>query len=151
MDAGWITVAAAFGGASIGGTLSLVGTWIAQRKGLQAQWIVQDRLRRQDLYKEFIQEASKCYVEALQQEKPDISSPVVLYEKMSRMRVISSPEVLSAAENAFRKIIATLSQPAIILTSVNLAEIIESGTADVLQDFGEACRHEFTALRATQV
>jgi len=38
-------------------------------------------LRRQDLYKEFIQVASKCFVEALQHEKLDISSLVLIYEK----------------------------------------------------------------------
>lgn len=150
MDASLISAAAGLSGAAIGGAMSFLGSWIAQQKQLRAQWFGQDRMRRQDLYKEFIQEASKSFVDALQHEKPNVASIVVLYEKLSRMRIISSPAVLSAAEQAVRKIIDTLLQPTISLTSENVHEMFETGSADVLRSFGEACRAEFDALRAQQ-
>ena len=130
--------------------MSFLGSWVAQQKQLRAQWFGQDRIRRQDLYKEFIQEASKCFVDALQHEKPNIGSIVVLYEKLSRMRVISSPEVLAAAEEVVKRIIDTLLQTPISLTSEKVHEMFESGSADILRSFGEACRLEFDALRAQQ-
>jgi hypothetical protein len=150
MDANLITAAAGLGGATIGGAMSFLGSWVAQQKQLRAQWFGQDRIRRQDLYKEFIQEASKCFVDALQHEKPNIGSIVVLYEKLSRMRVISSPEVLAAAEEVVKRIIDTLLQTPISLTSERVHEMFESGSADILRSFGEACRVEFDALRAQQ-
>jgi len=151
MDATLISAAAAFGGATVGGGMSFLGSWIAQQMQLRAQWLGQDRLRRQDLYREFIQAASKSFVDALQHNKPDVGSIGVLYEKLSRMRVISSPQVLTAAEDVIKRIIDALLQPAIALTSEKVSEIFESGSADVLRTFGEACRAELDQLRQQQI
>jgi len=150
MDATLISATAALGGATIGGAMSFLAAWVAQQKQLRAQWFGQDRIRRQDLYKEFVQEASKSFVDALEHEHPNIASIVVLYEKMSRMRIISSPQVLAAAEQVLRRIIDALLQPRISLTSERVREMFETGSADVLRSFGEACRAEFDELRAQQ-
>ncbi|MBV9532092.1 MAG: hypothetical protein JO283_13750 [Bradyrhizobium sp.] len=150
MDANLITAVAGLGGATIGGAMSFLGSWVAQQKQLRAQWFGQDRMRRQDLYQEFIQEASKSFADALQHDKPNVASIVVLYEKLSRMRIISSPAVLFAAEQATRQIIDALLQPEISLTGESLREMFETGSADVLRSFGEACRAEFDELRAKQ-
>jgi hypothetical protein len=146
MDSSLISAGAALGGASIVGAMSFLGAWTAKQKEVRAQWLVQDRSRRQDLYKEFIQVASKCFVDALQHEKPDVASLVAMYEKMSRMRVISSPQVLSDAEQVLRQIIHALSEPAVILTNDKVRELFETGSADVLRSFSESCRAEFDAL-----
>jgi hypothetical protein len=151
MDASLISAVAALGGASIGGAMSFLGSWIVQRRELRSQWLVQDRMRRQDLYKEFIHEASACFAYALQHDSAEIASLVVLYENMSRMRIISSPAVLAAAEQVLGRIIDTLFQPAIRVTNCKIREMFETGSADVLRSFGEACRAEFDALRSQQV
>ena len=148
MDPSLITTISALGGASIGGALSFLGVWAAKRKEVRAQWFVQDRLRRQDLYKEFIQVASKCFVDALQREKPDVVSLVEMYEKISRMRMLSSPQVISDADQLLRRIVEALSEPPITLTHDKVREMIESGSADVLRKFAESCRAEFDALAA---
>jgi hypothetical protein len=146
MDSSVISAAAALGGAAIVGVMSFLGAWTAKQKEVRAQWLVQDRLRRQDLYKEFIQVASKCFVDAVQHENPDIGSLVAMYEKMSRMRVISSPQVLADAEQVLRRIIDALSEPAVTLTNDKVREMFETGSADVLRNFSESCRAEFDAL-----
>lgn len=148
MDASLISALSALGGATIVGAMSFLGSWTAKQKEVRAQWLVQDRLRRQDLYKEFIQVASKCYVDALQHEKPDIASLVAIYEKTSRMRVISSPQVLADAEQVLRRIIDALSEPAVTLTNDKVREMFETGSADVLRSFSESCRAEFDAIGA---
>jgi hypothetical protein len=150
MDPTLVSAAAALGGASIGGAMSFLGSWIVQRREVRARWLVQDRLRRQDLYKEFVQEASKCFANALQHEKPDITSLVVLYEKISRMRILSSPHVVADAEQVVRRIIDTLFQPPVLFTNATVREMFETGSADVLRNFSESCRAEFDALRAQQ-
>ena len=78
MNSSLITALAALVGAALGGFTSLVASWLTQRTQVHAQWTSQQILRRQDLYKEFIEHASKCYVHALQQHEPDIASLVVL-------------------------------------------------------------------------
>lgn len=148
MDSSMISAGAAVGGAAIVGVMSFLGAWNAKRKEVRGQWLVQDRLRRQDLYKEFIEVASKCFVDALQHEKPDVASLVALYEKTSRMRVISSPRVLADAEKVLGSIIDALSQPAVTLTNDKVREMFETGSADVLRNFSESCRAEFDGLRA---
>jgi hypothetical protein len=148
MDSSLVSAGAALGGAAIVGVMSFLGAWTAKQKEVRAQWLVQDRSRRQDLYKEFIQVASKCFVDALQHENPDISSLVAMYEKMSRMRVISSPRVLADAEQVLRRIIDALSQPPVTLTNDKVREMFETGSADVLRKFSESCRAEFAALGA---
>jgi len=150
MDSSVISAGAAVAGAAIVGVMSFLGAWTAKRKEVRGQWIVQDRLRRQDLYKEFIQVASKCFVDALQHEKADVASLVAIYEKTSRMRVISSPRVLADAEQVLKRIIDALSEPPVTLTNDKVREMFETGSADVLRNFSESCRAEFEALGAEQ-
>ena len=151
MDAGLISASAGLVGATIGGAMSFLGSWIVQQRQVRAQWLGQDRLRRQELYKEFIQEASKCYVDALQREKPDVPSLVVLYGKISRMRAISSSHVLAAAEQVLRRIADVYFEPPVVLSRDQIRSMLRDGSVDVLQDFSQSCRAEFEMLRAQQL
>ena len=107
---------------------------------MRVQWLAQDKLRRQNLYKEFIEEASKCYIDALQHHKPDILLLVALYAKTSEMRVISSPEVLAAAECIVGRVVDTYSKPDIAFTDLELKTLVENESFDLLRDFSDSCR-----------
>jgi len=146
MDPSLISAAAAFGGATIGGAMSFLGSWIGHHLQLKTQWLVHDRARRQELYKEFIEGAAKCFADALQNDKTNVSLLVVLYEKLARMRIISSPEVLAAAERVVVQIVDTVGSPPVLLTNTKIHEMFETGSGDVLRGFGEACRAELAAL-----
>jgi hypothetical protein len=148
MDASIISALAALSGAAIGGLTSILGAWLTQRTQARAQWLAQDKLRRQELYKEFIEEASKCYIDALQHDKADTSALVTLYIKIGRMRILSSPKVVASAEPIARKIIDTYLEPD--RTFLDLREMVNSGSIDLFGDFSEACRAEFELLRAQQ-
>jgi hypothetical protein len=148
MDASAITALAALMGATIGGLTSVLASWLTQRTQSRAQWLARDIMRRQDLYKEFIEEASKCYVHALQHDEADVPALVGLYAKLGRMRVLSSPKVLESAEQIERKIIDTYLEPD--KTFLELREMINSASVDLLREFSVACRAEFESLRAKQ-
>ena len=142
MDGSVISALSALGGATIGGLTSIVGAWLSQQKQVTAQEHVQDKLRRQELYREFIEDASKIFGDALQHDKTDVSALVGIYMKISRMRVISSPKVVESAEQAARAII-----DAYLGSNVNFAELrdmIEKGRLDPLRVFAEACRAELS-------
>src|SRR3974390_3780626 len=111
MNASVISALSGLLGAAIGGFASLLASWMTQRVQVRAQWVVQDKLHRQDLYREFIEEASKCYIDALQHDKGDIPALVTLYTKIGRMRVLSPPNVLAAAEQIGHKILDKNLQP----------------------------------------
>jgi uncharacterized Rossmann fold enzyme len=150
MDSNLISAVAALAGAAAGGTASFLGSWIVHRRQIRSQWIAEDKLRRQDLYKEFIEEASKCYLDAMQHHEPDSSLLVGLYAKMSRMRVLASPDVLAAAERALKRIIDTYSEADVTFTDHNLKKVVQQGSFDILRDFSEHCRAEFHFLLAQQ-
>jgi hypothetical protein len=148
MDASIITTLAALTGAAVGGLTSGLASWLIQRTQARAQWLAQEKLLRQELYKEFIEEASKCHIDALQHDKPDIPALVGLYAKVARMRVLSSQTVLERAEQIERTIIDTYLEPD--KTFPELREMANSGSIELLRNFSEACRAEFESLRAQQ-
>ena len=151
MDDSLISALAALTGAAAGGTASFLASWVSKQHHVRVQWLTHDKLRRQSLYKEFIEEASKCYMDAIQHHKPDILVLVALYAKTSEMRVVSSPEVLAAAENVVGRLIDTYSKPDIDLTDIELKTLVQDGSFDLLRDFSELCRAEFDRLRAQQL
>lgn len=145
MNPSVISALSALLGAAIGGCASFLASWMTQRMQMRAQWLMQERLHRQDLYKEFIEEASKCYIDALQHDKGDIPSLVTVYTKISRMRVLSPPKVIDTADRIARKILDTYLEPD--KTFLELREMVNNNSIDILRDFSEACREEFESLR----
>ena len=108
MDSSIITALAALAGAVIGGFTSFVSSWWTQRAQARAQWGVQIQIRRQDLYKEFIADASKLFIHALQNniDKADVFALMALYADVSRMRVLSTTHVVESADQIVKAIIA---------------------------------------------
>ena len=144
MNAPIISAMAALLGAAIGELASFLASWMTQRMQVRAQWLTQEKLRRQDLYKESIEEASKCYIDALQHATGDIPSLVTLYTKIGRMRIISSPNVIDSAERIGRKILDTYLGPD--RNFLELREMVNNNSIDILNDFTKACRERTLRL-----
>ena len=144
MDASVITGLSGLAGATIGGLASGLATWLSQRSQAKAQWLSQNQLRRQDIYKVFIEQASKLYIEALQNDEPDVSALMTLYAQVSRMRVVSSTSVVECADQIVKKIIATYLEPN--KTFPELRKMATSGLIDPLREFSEAARAESERL-----
>jgi len=149
MNASIISGLAALLGAAIGGCASFFASWMTQRMQMRAQWLTQERLRRQDVDKEFIEEASKCYVDALQHAQGDIPSLVTLYTKIGRMRILSSQNVIDSAEQIGHKILDTYLAPD--KSFLELREMVNNNSIDILEDFTEACREELESLRTWRI
>ena len=148
MDASIISGLAALTGAAVGGLTSGIANWQSQRSQLRAEWILHEKSRRQILYRDFIEEASKCYIDALQHDEADIPGLVSLYAKLSAMRALSSKTVVHRAEDVARKILDTYLEPD--KNFVELREMTVDGSIDLLQDFSTACHDEFEELRSKQ-
>ncbi len=61
------------------------------------------------------------------------------------MSFLSSPNVVESAELVARRIVDTYLAPN--KTFLELREMVNSGTIDLLRDFSETCRAEFESLR----
>ena len=148
MDASIISALAALTGAAVGGLTSATANWLSQRSQLRSQWLMHEKNRRQILYRDFIEQASQCYIDALQHDEADIPGLVGVYAKLSRMRALSSRSVVHHAEDVARKILDTYLEPD--KSFVELREMVQTESFDLLREFSEACRSELLSLRSQQ-
>lgn len=109
--------------------------------------LIQEAVKRETLYAEFIIEASKRLTEAWghQAEGPEVFAG--LYSAIERMRLTSSGEVIRVAEQVVRFVVEAYAAPDKSLDE--LRELVKSeDEGDPLREFSEACRVELRALRA---
>jgi hypothetical protein len=148
MNVSIISALAALTGAAVGGLASGIATWLSHRSQVRAEWVLHEKSRRQILYGDFIEDAAKCYIDALQHPAADIPGLVGLYAKLSAMRAVSSKTVIQRAEEVARKILDTYLEPD--KSFVELREMAIDGTIDLLRGFSDACRDEFEEMRPIQ-
>jgi hypothetical protein len=145
MEGSTTTALATLLGAGTGGLTSVLATWLTHRTRAHEQRLEQDVLRRQDLYKEFIEAAARCYVHALQHEEADIPGLVDLYAKIDRMRILSSAKVVEIADRFARKVVDTYLESN--KSFVELREMINNNSVNLMREFSTACREELETLR----
>jgi hypothetical protein len=145
VDVSIISALAALTGAAVGGLTSGIATWLNHRSQVRVEWILHEKSRRQILYRDFIEDAAKCYIDALQHDEADIPGLVGLYAKLSSVRAVSSKPVLNRAEDVARKILDTYLEPD--KNFVELREMAISGALDLLRGFSDACHNEFEEMR----
>jgi len=142
-----ISTLAALAGALIGGLASLGSSWLTQ-------WIQQRernrehvRSRREALFTDFIDEASRLYGDALSHEKDDVLDMVQLYAIVGRIRLISCDRVVTSAERTLDSIVDTYLAPNKSLHE--LRTLMAEGKMDFLVQFSEAARYELDVLPRT--
>jgi hypothetical protein len=146
VNSAYITALAALAGSVMGGLMTFAAAWVTQRQQANVQWLLQERTRRQELYQQFIEEASTSYVDALIHDETALAPLVSLYALINKMRIISQPRIAERADNFVRMIVDTYALPN--KTLPELRDMIDSGALDPLRDFSELCRDELTALRS---
>src|SRR5262245_64576964 len=98
MDAAYFSGLAALAGSVIGGLTSLGATWMTQHSQLGAQRFARNLERRETLYKDFINEASRLYADAFEHDQTELANLVRLLAMISQMRVVSSPRIAEHAD-----------------------------------------------------
>src|SRR5262249_61170202 len=93
MDAAYFSGLAALAGSVIGGLTSLGASWLTQHSQLGAQRSARNLERREALYNDFINEASRLYVDAFEHHQTELANLVRLFAMISQIRVASSPKV----------------------------------------------------------
>ena len=143
----YVPAFAALAGSLIGGLTSLLASWLNHQAQFRAQRFAQELSRREELYKNFIEEASKWYVDAYQHDNPEISNLVTLYALVNRMRVLSASQIVDHAEKVVRIIIETYLAPN--KTFRDIAQTLDNiAMMDPLKGFSNACRDELHKLRS---
>jgi hypothetical protein len=144
MDTPYLPAFAALAGSAIGGFTSFASAWLTQHHQERATRLSGEKTRRQKLYKQFIDEASKLYADALVHDKAEISALVSVYALISRMRVVSSAAVIEKAEAVVHLIIDTYFTPN--KTLAEFRELMNGHAVNPLRVFSEECRVELRTL-----
>ena len=144
MNVAAFSALAALAGSAIGGLTSFLSSWLSQNAQLKAQLFLRDKSRRQKLYRTFVEEASRLYIDALTHDAPDLSKTITLYALISRMRVLSSPRVVAEADKIARLIVDSYPEPN--RTFTELRQMMDVNAFDPLRGFAESCREEMQAL-----
>ena len=139
MDPAYLSAFAALTGSLVGGLTSVTGSWLSQYVQLRARQRMDDVERRQGLYRQFTEEASRLYIDAFEHNEAKVSNLIGLYSLISMMRVVSSPGIVANAEKVARVIIDTYLAPN--RTFRDVAEFMDNHM-DPLRDFSNACREE---------
>ena len=118
--------------------------WLTQHHQDRARRLLGEKTRRQKLYKQFINEASKLYADALVHDEAELSALVSVYALISRTRVVSSCGVIEKAEAVAHMIIDTYFTPN--KTFSDFRELMNGHAVHPLRAFSEECRAELQAL-----
>jgi hypothetical protein len=144
MNTAYIPAFAALAGSAVGGLTSFASAWLTQHHQNRAKRLSSEKIRRQELYKQFIDEASKLYADALVHSQAEVSALVGVYALISRMRVVSSSAVIEKAEAVVHLIIETYFTPN--KTFSDFRELMNGHSANPLRAFSEECRSELHSL-----
>jgi hypothetical protein len=144
MTLSYIPAVAAFSGSATGALATILTGWFRQRRQHRVLLTSRTISKREELYKSFVEEASRLYADALVKDRSEISEFVDLYALIGRMKILSSDDVIEAAEKVGRLILETYLSPN--RTFVDLPDLLNE--VHPLRDFSEACRRE---LQSTQL
>jgi len=133
---------AALAGSTIGGLTTLAVAWMTQHTIANAANGARERTARQDLYRQLIEEAAKLYGDAMVSNKVEIPMLVGAYALISRIRVLSSSDIVDKADAALRSIVDTYFS--LNKTMAELRAEINGGKLDLLRDFSIAAREELS-------
>jgi hypothetical protein len=147
MDAYMISALAAAGGSLVGGTTSVITTWITQGTQTIRERTLARLREREKLYGEFITEASRRVVDAMIHSLETPDKLVILYGILGRIRLVSSEAVLAEAEECVRRIVDLYARPNMTIEQIHSS--LSAVDLDPLQAFSAACRAELLEITPT--
>jgi hypothetical protein len=140
MNDAYVSVIAALGGSAMGALGGVTTTWLNLRAQDFAYRLEHSVSRRRDLYGEFMEESARLFSDALTHELEDASKFVRLYSLVNKLRLFAPVDVLSAADEVMRSILAIYARPAKDLKA--LTTQADQQDLDILRRFADVCRKD---------
>jgi hypothetical protein len=140
VDANLITALAGVLGSVTGASAAIATTWIAQKSQTVRERAKWETRRRETLYGDFINEASRLIADAFDHTLDNPERLVKLYAILGRIRLVSSEAVLVAAEEVSDRIVKWYAEPNRKIDQLFTA--LHSGELEVFKRFSDACRVE---------
>ena len=150
MDGGITSALAAIMGAFVGGLASLASTWVGERSRHRRDFLRREIAKRETVYSEFIERASKVYVASATHRIDDaeLDDVVALYAAASRIRLFASDQVIMEAEELMDRMIKQYGNDNLSAEQLRTS----AKKDDPLKAFSIICRRELHSLqRGTKV
>ena len=138
MNDAYISGFAALAGSAVGAFASVCTTWLTGKAEDRSHRIGQVISRKETLYGQFSDEASKVLSDALIHSLEDTSKLVHIYAVLSKMRLFAPPTVVAKADDLMERILQTYGSPD---KDIRVA-ITKPHDVDLLRPFSEACRRD---------
>jgi hypothetical protein len=141
MDSSIIAALSAILGTTVGGLTSFATTFLNQRYAVRRDILAKDVANREELYSVFLKEVASLYFDSINRTVDDVSqqtSLIKMYSLVGRIRMISSQEVLTAAEKVTEDVIESYKRPPMTFQE----QLKLWGPDDPWHEFTKACRAE---------
>lgn len=145
MEQSIISAVAGLTGSFLGGFSTFAASWMTTRRQHRTQRNVQQAARREQLYAEFINQASQHLVHAWGHEMQSPESLSELYSALERIRLLSSEPVIAAAERVMQQIVALYNAPNKDYEELQRLVMLDGIGSSPLAEFSAECRREALA------
>jgi hypothetical protein len=142
MNSAVLSALSALAGSSIGAFASIGTTWLTQVYQGRIQLKSRELSQREQLFNDFINLASKLYVDAMGHDAPEPSVLVPLYALKARISLLAAKETTDRADEVMRRIVDTYYEPNRDFRNRRNHEAQADSKYDLLQAFTLAGRAE---------
>jgi hypothetical protein len=139
MNDAYISALAALAGSGIGALASIGTTWLTQRQQARSKRLAQISARLEQVFGEFIDQASRLFADALAHQLDGPSKLVPLYATMGKLRLYASNATVVCADRVMSRIMDAYYSPNI---NFETQRIENADNYDVLRAFITACQTE---------
>jgi hypothetical protein len=139
MEVTLISGVAALAGSAVGGLASVAATWLAHHHQDRRERSVMQTTRRERIFTEFMDQASRAFADSLVNRLESPSKLVPLYATIGKLRLFASSATVEAAEGVMDRIVNAYYSPSVAFD--DFAKL-DKHTYDVLQNFIDACQRE---------
>jgi hypothetical protein len=140
MNQAIISTLAALCGSAVGALAPVLSNFIFQRSVTRRDLLNMQISRREALYSDFINEASRLYAKSVTNSLEDLDELVSLYALVSRIRLMAAQPVVRSAEAFVKQIVMHFGEPNLTVEQMRASAL--SAKADPLDIFSIACREE---------
>ena len=144
MNPAAISALSVLAGSSVGALAPVLSSYVLQRSVTRRDLINREIAERQELYAKFITEAARLYADSMTRNSFDLKDLVALYALASRIRLVASKPVVSAADDMVKLIVQRYGEENITLEDLRAAAL--SASADPLHLFSTMCRADLRKL-----
>jgi hypothetical protein len=148
--ASFLTQASGLLGALIGGGASLAVAVYNQRAEERLQRVANEIARRETVYADFLESASKILLNAYTHDGVELGADEQhLIGLINRMRLFAPPQVVCGAEAVVRALVEVSLQPSVELRQLAALSLVDSPEPDPFRRFSVTCRADLDEVRRT--